>query len=59
VQVKIAVVGEGTSRILEAVNAPELLHIAFTPSKVPPGSLLHLIESDSMMYASAYIYGGF
>jgi len=32
-KVKIAVVGEGTSRILEAVNAPELLHIAFTPSK--------------------------
>lgn len=32
-KVKIASVGKGTSEVLEAANAPDLLQIAFTPSK--------------------------
>ena len=33
-QVKIAVVGKGTSQILDLEGVPEMLDIAFTPSKV-------------------------
>lgn len=33
-QVKIAVVGEGSRQVLSAEGAPDLLNIAFTPSKV-------------------------
>ena len=33
-KVKIAVVGDGTSQVIRKANSPELLQIAFTPSKV-------------------------
>lgn len=46
-KVKIASVGEGTSRILEAVNEPELLQIAFTPTKANADHLSAEIPLES------------
>ena len=51
-QVNIAVVGEGTSQVLNKEGQPDLLKVAFTPSKVTadgskydPGLLLSMTVS--------------